>query len=79
MKASSTIFKSLVSLDLGLNPGLPDHWRTLYPLANEPKYNVLILGRDINVQIGKNVYNKFSLHKLSNRNGLLTRKWINML
>ena len=25
--------KSLVWLDLGLNPGLPDHWRTLYPLG----------------------------------------------
>ena len=24
--------KSLVWLDLGLNPGLPDHWRTLYLL-----------------------------------------------
>ena len=28
---SSTIFESLIWLDLGLNPGLPDHW-TLYPL-----------------------------------------------
>ena len=28
--------KSLIWLDLGLNPGLPDHWRTLYPLDNEP-------------------------------------------
>ena len=34
--ASSTIFESLVWLDLGLNPGLPDHWRTLYSLANGP-------------------------------------------
>ena len=25
--------KSLVWLDLGLNPGLPDYWRTLYPLG----------------------------------------------
>ena len=25
--------KSLVWLDLGLNPGVPDHWRTLYPLG----------------------------------------------
>ena len=25
--------KSLVWRDLGLNPGLPDHWRTLYPLG----------------------------------------------
>ena len=25
--------KSLVWLDLGLNPGLPDNWRTFYPLG----------------------------------------------
>ena len=29
-----TFFKSFVWLDLGLNPGLPDHWRTLYPLGH---------------------------------------------
>ena len=28
--ASSTTFESLVWVDLGLNPGLPDHWWTLY-------------------------------------------------
>ena len=28
--ASSTIFESLVWHNLGLNPGLPDHWQTLY-------------------------------------------------
>ena len=28
-EASSTIFESLVWLNLGLNPGLPGHWRTL--------------------------------------------------
>ena len=27
--------KSLVRRDLGLNPGLLDHWRTLYPLGHE--------------------------------------------
>ena len=31
-EVSTTIFNSLVWLNLGLNPGLPDHWRTLYPL-----------------------------------------------
>ena len=34
-----------------------------------PKYNVLVIGRDMNAQIGKNGNNKFSLHKTSNRNG----------
>ena len=34
-----------------------------------PKRNVLIIGGDMNAQIGKNVNNKFSLHNSSNRNG----------
>ena len=29
-------FKSLIWHNLGLNPGLPDHWRTLYPLDQWP-------------------------------------------
>ena len=32
--ASSIIFESLVCLDLGLNLGLPGHWRTLYSLCH---------------------------------------------
>ena len=35
-----------------------------------PKHNVLIIGGDMNAQIGKNINNKFSLHKTSNRNGV---------
>ena len=34
-----------------------------------PKYNVLIIGGDMNAHIGKNVNHKFSLHILSNRDG----------
>ena len=34
-----------------------------------PKHNVLVTGGDVNVQIGKNVNPKFSLHNSSNRNG----------
>ena len=34
-----------------------------------PKHNVLIIGGDMNAQIGKNINNKFSLHNLSSRNG----------
>ena len=33
-----------------------------------PKLNILIIGRDINAQIGKNVKNKFSQYNSSNRN-----------
>ena len=34
-------FKSLVWLDLGLNTGRPDHWRTLYPLDQWAGYHVI--------------------------------------
>ena len=34
--------KSLVWHDLGMNPGLPDHWQTLYPLGNEPVIYIYI-------------------------------------
>ena len=40
-KVSSTIFKSLVWRDLGLNTGLPDHWRTLYPLDQWIQFSVI--------------------------------------
>ena len=33
-----------------------------------PKHNVLVIGGDMNAQIGKNVNHKFSLHNSSNRN-----------
>ena len=34
-----------------------------------PKHNVLVIGGDMNAQIGKNGNNKYSLHNMSNRNG----------
>ena len=34
-----------------------------------PKHNVLVIGGDMNVQIGKNRNNRYSLHNTSNRNG----------
>ena len=33
------------------------------------KHNVLLIGGDMNAQIGKNVNHKFSFHNSSNRNG----------
>ena len=39
-EASSTIFESLVWLALGLNLGLPGHWRTLYPPGQWACYKV---------------------------------------
>ena len=37
-----------------------------------PKHNVLVIGGDMNAQIGKNGNIKYSLHNTSNRNGHLT-------
>ena len=34
-----------------------------------PKHNLLVIGGDMNAQIGKNRNNKYSLHNRSNRNG----------
>ena len=34
-----------------------------------PKHNVLVIGGDMNAQIGKNRNHKYSLHNTSNRNG----------
>ena len=34
-----------------------------------PKHNLLVIGGDMNAQIGKNRNNKYSLHNASNRNG----------
>ena len=34
-----------------------------------PKHNMLVIGGDINAQIGKNGNNKYSLHNTSNKNG----------
>ena len=34
-----------------------------------PKHSMLVIGRDMNAQIGKNGNNKYSLHNTSNRNG----------
>ena len=35
-EVSCTIFEPLIWLDLGLNPGLPGNWRTLYTLGHWP-------------------------------------------
>ena len=38
-------------------------------MCSIPKHNVLVIGGDMNAQIGKNGNNKYSLHNTSNRNG----------
>ena len=48
-------------------------------VRNSPKHSVLVIGGDMNAQIGKNENNKYSLHNTSNRNGQhLTDFKINM-
>ena len=55
----------------------PYHETVLITFYNElsslvrsiPKHNILIIGRDMDVQIGKNVNNKFNILDSSNRNG----------
>ena len=38
-------------------------------VRSTPKHNMLVIGGDMNAQIGKNGNNKYSLHNTSNRNG----------
>ena len=38
-------------------------------VRNIPKRNILVIGGDMNTQIGKNLNNKFSSHNTANRNG----------
>ena len=38
-------------------------------VRNIPKHTVLVIGGDMNAEIGKNRNNIYSLHNMSNRNG----------
>ena len=49
---------------------LVDFYDELFSLVRSiPKHNMLVIGGDMNAQIGKNRNNKYSLHNTSNRNG----------
>ena len=51
---------------------LVDFYTELSSLVRSiPKHNLLVIGGDMNAQIGKNGNNKYSLHNTSNRNGQL--------
>ena len=64
--ASSTIFESFVWLDLGLKPGPPDHWQTLYSFGQWP----------VGVGIGINSNVAFSRSLIRNESGKINqRKW----
>ena len=49
---------------------LDTFYNELFSLVHSvPKHNVLIIGVDMNTNIGKNINNKFSLQYMSNRDG----------
>ena len=47
------------------------NWSPSSQVRSIPKHNMLVIGGDMNAQIGKNGNNKYSLHYTSNRNGQL--------
>ena len=66
---SATIFSCYNSTNVSEEMDLIAFYDELSCLVRSiQKHNVLIIGGDMNAQIGKNVNNKFSLHNSSNRN-----------
>ena len=67
---STTIISCYTPTNVSDKTNLITFYNELSSLVHSiPKHNVLIINRDINAQIGKNINNKFSLHNSSNRNG----------
>ena len=65
---------TIISCYSPINVILETHLITFYNelssfLTSIPKHDVLVIGGEINAQIGENVNHKFSLHNSSNRNG----------
>ena len=57
-------------LNVSEEPELVTFYEELSSLVRSiPKHNLLVIGGDMNAQIGKNRNNKYSLHNTSNRNG----------
>ena len=67
---SATIISFYIPTNLSKETDLIAFYNELSSfVCSIPKYNVLVIGRDMNAQIGKNVNHKFSLYNSSNRNG----------
>ena len=67
---STTIISCYSPTNVSDEMDLITFYNELYSLVCRiPKHNILIIGRDMNAQIGKNINNKFCLHNSSNRNG----------
>ena len=66
----ATIISCYNPTNVSEETGLVTFYDELSSLVSSiPKHNVLVIGGDMNVQIGKNGNNKYSLHNTSNRNG----------
>ena len=67
---STTIISCHGSINASNETDLITFYNELSSLVRSiPKHNILIIGRDMNTQIGKGEKNKFCLNKTSNRNG----------
>ena len=67
---SATIISCYSPTNFGEETDLIAFYNELSSLVRSiPKHNVLLIGGDMNAQIGKNVNHKFSLHNTSNRKG----------
>ena len=69
-KSSPTIISCYSRTNVSEESDLIVFYNKLSSLVRSiPKHNVLVIGGDMNAQIGKNVNKKFSSHNSSNRNG----------
>ena len=69
-KPSATIISCYSPTNISEETDLIAFYDELSSLVRSiPKHNILIIDRDMNAQIGKNVNYKFSLHNSSNRSG----------
>ena len=67
---STTIIFCYTPINASDKTDLVTFYNELYSIVRSIlKYNVLIIGRDMNAQIGKNENNKFKLHNGLNRIG----------
>ena len=67
---STTIIHCYSPTNAGVEMDFNIFYNELFFLVHSiQKDNVLIIGGDMNAQIGKNINNKFSLHNKTNRNG----------
>ena len=66
----ATIISCYSPTNVGEETELVTFYEELSSLVRSiPKHNLLVIGGDMNAQIGKNRNNKYSLHNTSNRNG----------